>query len=670
MAMAHNFGHWIGKGEASREQFFGLLQSGLDLLNQGLTVFNPQLELVAWNQPFFELLDFPQELARVGTHFSEFMLHNARRGEYGPGPVEELVRERVRAAQAFESHATERTRPNGKIIAVRGEPLPGKGFITVYTDVTAQRQFERMLKEQNTLLEAKVQERTADLVAAAEALRGSEHRLRVITDAIPALIAYCDTGRRYRFVNQGYAQWFGAAKEDIVGRAIREVAGEALYAEIATHLDRLFATREQVEYEYSRVRAGRTEYARSTVLPELDAEGRMLGFFVLSQDVTEQKRTQALLAQAQKMEAVGQLTGGVAHDFNNLLTVVIGNLLSLQDRLGEDPASRDFLAPALTAAHKGVDLVRRLLVFSRPQSLEADCIDAAQAVRGMLPLLRRSLPENIELALDAPADGLHVLADQVALESALLNLALNARDAMPQGGALALAAEPVTLEAAAARELDLAPGGHVRITVRDSGCGMDEATAARAFEPFFTTKAFGSGSGLGLAMLYGFVKRSQGAVRIDSAPGAGTAVTLWLPRTLAPQRPDSAAPAAGLAAAARPLVLLVEDDEDVRAVVRRQVTALGYPVIEACNGEDATRLIEDVQEIGIVLSDIVMTGGLSGRELVRRTRRLRPGLHCVLMTGYEQGTAADEDLAAVPVLVKPFSRETLARGLAGAEGGP
>jgi PAS domain S-box-containing protein len=661
--MAHNFDHWISKGDASREQFFGLLQSGLDLLNQGLTVFNHDLELVAWNRTFFELLEFPQELAQVGTPFADFMRHNARRGEYGPGDVEALVRERVRAAQAFESHFTERTRPNGKVIAVRGEPLPGKGFITIYTDVTAQRQFERMLKEQNSLLEVKVQERTADLEQTARALRSSEHRLRMVTDAIPALIAYCDSEQRYRFANLGYAQWFGVDKEAIVGRPIREVVGEALYENVRPHLDRLFATREQVVYEYSRTRDGRVEHARSSVLPELDAAGNVLGFFVLSQDITEQKRTQVLLAQAQKMEAVGQLTGGMAHDFNNLLTVIIGNLMGLQDQLGHGESTSEFVSPALAAAQRGVELVKRLLVFSRQQSLEASCIQAGAAVQGVVPLLRRSIPENVQVRIDQADPTLHVLADQVALESALLNLALNARDAMPTGGELCFDISGTVVAAPQAVELELAPGAYVRIAVRDNGCGMDEATAVRAFEPFFTTKAFGAGSGLGLSMVYGFAKRSHGSVRIESTPGSGTTVSLWLPRAEPVAAADAAGKAAVAAAADRPLVLLVEDDEDVRAVVRRQVMALGYPVIEAGNGEDAARLIEDVGEIGIVLSDIVMTGGMSGRQLVRRARKLRPGLHCVLMTGYEQASPAEADMAGVPVLAKPFSPETLAQGL-------
>ena len=436
--MAKRFEHWIDRGEASREQFFGLLQTGLDLLNQGLTVFNEDLELVAWNQTFFSLLEFPQHFARVGMPFAEFLRYNALRGEYGEGDIDELVRERIGWAKTFEPHYAERVRPNGKVLAVRGEPLPGKGFITLYTDITAQRRFEQMLREQNQLLEERVQERKRDLQASAEALRSSERRLRVITDAIPALIAYCDAERRYRFANLGYARWFGMSKEAIVGRHIREVAGEEVYAITAPHLDRLFATRQQVSYEYSRVQGGRTEYARSTVLPERGPDGAMLGFFVLSQDITEQRRTQAVLAQAQKMEAVGQLTGGIAHDFSDLLADIIGRLTALREKLGAHPAADELLPPALDSARQGMELVQRLLLFSRQRTIEDTTADVGATVAGMQALLRRSLPPNIRLDIDAPEAPIWATADPVALESALLALALNARDAMPQGGELRL----------------------------------------------------------------------------------------------------------------------------------------------------------------------------------------------------------------------------------------
>jgi PAS domain S-box-containing protein len=531
--MAKHFQHWMDRSDASREQFFGLLQTGLDLLNQGLTVFNEDLELVAWNQTFFTLLEFPQHFARVGMPFSEFLRYNAQRGEYGDGNVEALVSERMGWARAFEPHYAERVRPNGKVMAVRGEPLPGKGFITVYTDITAQRRFEQMLREQNQLLETRVQERTRDLQASAEALRSSENRLRVITDAIPALIAYCDGEHRYRFANLGYARWFGMSKEAIVGRHIREVVGEEVYGAIAPHLNRMIAARQPVSYEYSRVRDGRTEYARSTALPELGAKGEMLGFFVLSQDVTEQRRAQAVLAQAQKMEAVGRLTDGIAHDFNDVLADVVDHLTGLQHDL-EDADAQRRIAPALASAQRGMELAQRLLLFSRQRTIEDTSADVGAAVARLLPQLRRALPPAIRLEVEPPSAPTWAKADAVALESALLNIALNASDAMPQGGELRIRVTMAFVADREARELGLDPGQYAKVTVRDTGKGMDESVARRAFEPFFTTKSAGAGNGLGLAMVYGFVTRSHGAVRVDSTPGYGTSVALWLPWIEAP----------------------------------------------------------------------------------------------------------------------------------------
>ena len=283
----------------------GLMQAGLDMINQGFTIIDTDLRLVAWNQTFLEMLEVPPELARFGTPFEAFMRCNVERGEYGPGDVEAMVAARVNAAKAFEPHYFERARPNGRIIAVRGEPLPGRGFVTIYTDITEQRRIERLILDQNTELERRVHERT-------EALARNEERLRLITDAIPALIASFDRGLVYRFANRGYADWFGRSKEDLVGRSVAEILGPQLYAELASDIERALVG-ETVNYEYAVPQAdGQTLYASNTLVPEFDPDGRVSGIFVLSSDITEQKRAQAALLHAQKMEAVGRLSGGLA----------------------------------------------------------------------------------------------------------------------------------------------------------------------------------------------------------------------------------------------------------------------------------------------------------------------------------------------------------------------
>ncbi|HEY0836080.1 MAG TPA: PAS-domain containing protein [Azospirillum sp.] len=652
-----------GDGAVDPAHRLALLQAGLDHIDQGFTVIDADLRLVAWNERFLSLLDFPAEMARVGTPFADFMRFNALRGEYGPGDAAALVAERVRTAAAFEPHAFERERPNGRIIAVRGTPLPDRGFVTIYTDVTGQRRHERLILERNEELDRRVRERTAELEATRE-------RLRLITDAVPANIAYIDREGVYRFANRGYADWFGLTKDTILGRTVEEVLGPPLFAVIGRQLERA-ATGRRVSYEYAMERPGRGRvYAHSDIVPEFDEAGAVVGFFVLSSDVTEQKRTEAALIHAQKMEAVGKLTGGLAHDFNNLLTVVIGNLAALHDRLEDGAADagavREGLEPALRAARRGADITRRLMAFSRRQPLEPRPVEVGRLVRGTVALLHRSLPSAIEIRVLDPAVPPVAEVDPHQLENALLNLAFNARDAMPGGGRLTFATDTVELEAAAAGEAEVAPGAYVRVTVADTGIGMDEATLAQAFEPFFTSKGLGAGTGLGLSQVYGFVKQSGGGIRMDSAPGAGTTAVLLLPlshRPVAPPAPKPAPASAGPAhggTGERRLVLLVEDEAEVRRVIRRQLVELGYLVVEADSGTEAVRLLDAVPEVAVLVSDVMMPGGLGGRQLAELARARRPDLRVVLISGYADGLEG----CGTPILHKPFTRDEIAAAIA------
>ena len=359
----------------------------------------------------------------------------------------------------------------------------------------------------------------AEIDQIADALRRSEARLRLIIDSIPALIAYVGRDEVYRFANKGYAEWFEIDKDAIVGKTIAEVFGEKAYAQILPHLLKA-KEGERVSYEYARTLHGkRTVYARSVVVPELDGTGEVIGFFVLSIDITEQKAHQAALIQAQKMEAVGQLTGGLAHDFNNLLSVIIGNLSALQERSPSDDRNKEFVAPALHAAQRGAELIKRLLTFSRRQALEPSAVEVSALVQNMLHLLTRSLPENVDIRTRLPDEPVYVFADPHQLENALLNLALNSRDAMPNGGNLVITVSCRELAGSLAKLVELPDGQYVQIDVSDTGSGIEDEALPRLFEPFFTTKPFGRGSGLGLSMVYGFVRQSGGNIRIRSKPG-------------------------------------------------------------------------------------------------------------------------------------------------------
>lgn len=654
-----------------------MLQASLDLIDQGFTLFDKNLKLVAANRAFATLLDFPDRLMKVGTPFEAFMRYNAERGEYGPGDVEQLVAERVNAARLFKPHHAERVRPGGQIIAIRGEPLPHRGFITLYTDITAQREAEHVIRERNIDLERHVQERTTELETAyqrlrainqvnqqiAEELRRSEARLRLITDAIPARIAYIDKDSRFRFANLGYVQWFDSTKEALIGHKVSDVLGPSLYEEVGPHIERALEG-ETVGYEYAmtvRTAQGGNEmrYARSELVPEI-VQGEVLGVFVLATDITEQKRTQTALMHAQKMEAVGQLAGGIAHDLNNMLTVVLGNLSGLEERTRGNREINELVDPALLATRRGAALIKRLLTFSRQQPLEPRPVDLPRLVQGLQNLLRRTLPENISLSLEFGGALPRAMTDPHQLESALLNLCLNARDAMPSGGALTLRVDFCEFDADSATAHGLQPGRHIRIAVTDTGCGMDEETLMRACEPFFTTKGFGSGSGLGLSMAYGFAQQSSGSLRICSTPGHGSKVFLFLPSTDMAAETEEETPGSGQRQEGQPLVLLVEDDPEVRKVIRRQLLELGNPVLEAAHGREALDMLDQIEEIGIVITDVVMPGGMDGMALARHVRATRPQIGILLVSGYERGSAEEFKL-----LNKPFTKSELADSLAG-----
>mgnify|MGYP000741793103 CR=1 FL=1 len=647
---------------ADGQPYRDLLGAGLDLLDQGITVFDADLRMVAWNAAFLRLLDFPESLARPGVSFEDFIRFNAARGDYGPGDPAQQVAERVARARSFQPHTTERVRPNGRTLSIRGFPLANRGFIAVYTDITEQRRAEAQISRHQAELEAHIASRT-------EALRRSEQRLREITDALPAAIAYVDKDGIYTYANKGYAEWFGWTTDTLPGHRVPEVIGETLFEMVAPNLARALAG-ERVSYEYRLTgRDGEPAYARSTLVPDVAPDGSVLGCYVHSMNVTEQRHAQAALAQAQKMEAIGQLTGGLAHDFNNMLTVVIGNLVALKENHPDDPLTENFVEPAMQAANRGAELIRRLLGFARRQPLEPEPVEVNELILGMSKLIRRSLPSTIAVSTASREPCLVAMVDAHQLENALLNLALNARDAMPNGGELRIESSLEHLGPHAAADLEVPPGDYVQIAVSDNGMGMDGSTLARVFEPFFTTKQFGMGSGLGMSMVYGFTKQSGGGVRIRSRQARGTTVALLLPRIEEAETQASLPAGRHVAAAdlAGKLVLLAEDDADVRSVVRMQLSELGCAVVEAENGSEAADMVENIPAIALVISDVVMPGAMDGRALARFVRRFRPELPMVLMSGFAEsgfhpgsGPAPGNEL---PLLAKPFSRDKLLAAL-------
>ncbi|MAA98880.1 MAG: hybrid sensor histidine kinase/response regulator [Stappia sp.] len=634
-------------GDLERERL-DLLQAALDHINQGFSVFDAQLQLVAWNRQLFEMLEFPLHLARRGAPLSAFLEVNAARGEYGPGNVAELVARRVERAALFEPHSFERVRPDGQVVLVTGAPLPSGGFVTTYTDITRER-------EQQANLERTVAERTRQL-------RQSEDWLRLVTDNVPALVAYVGPGPVYRFANRRYAKWFDQTVESMVGRPVADIIGPALYPELEPHIMRAFEGK-AVSYEYTRTRAGgRVAHMRSTLIPDRTLDGRTLGCFVLSLDVTEHKRSEAALAQARRMEAVGQLSGGLAHDFNNLLTIIIGNVLALR-RKSDAPAMPDLsghIDPILQAAQRGAELTRRLLAFARGEASDARPVRLSSLLSGMEGLLSGSLPRGLTLSVTVGERDPVARVDPAELENALVNLVLNARDASPDGGNISLVLDETEIAAADAEPLGLVPGPYARIRVKDTGHGMSEDVRRQAFDPFFSTKPFGTGSGLGLPTVYGFARRAGGCATVESRPGHGTTVALFLPLSRDEDTAGDPHECADAPRGAGELILLVEDEPDVADVVREQLCALGYAVLVTGEADDALDLVTQIADIRAVLSDIVMPGQSSGLALAEAIGNRRPDLPIALMSGYREGTASEAP-PAWPVLAKPFTTGLLAR---------
>jgi signal transduction histidine kinase len=383
-------------------------------------------------------------------------------------------------------------------------------------------------------------------------------------------------------------------------------------------------------------------------------------------DISAVKQREQELLQAQKMEALGQLTGGIAHDFNNLLTVILGNaeMLLLSGLEGAEGGAARMIAEA---GQRAGALTRRLLAFARRQQLHVEELSLERMVEGMEPLIRRTLGEHIAIDIRRGADLWPVLTDPAQVENALLNLAVNARDAMPKGGRLTIATENVHLEAGAAgSSFPPEPGDYVMLAVTDTGVGMSKEVMARALEPFFTTKGVGKGTGLGLSMVYGFVTQSGGHLAMDSEPGRGTTIRLYLPRHTGP----GSAPAARTADT-DPLprgsgtVLVVEDDALVRANAVKQLKSLGYGVLEASDGPGALNVLMQSEPVDVLFTDIVIPGGLSGHELAAKARALWPRLAVVFTTGYaaEAPASVEGPAASTAFLPKPYLRPELARTL-------
>jgi PAS domain S-box-containing protein len=518
----------------------------------------------------------------------------------------------------------------------------------------------------------------------------SEARFRTLADSAPVLLWVTKTDGKREFVNQAYVDYLGCPFEEALDFDWRERLHEEDLPRILKEQVAGEASRKVFTLEARYLRAdGVWRWIRSVSQPRFGLGGVFAGFIGIGIDITDAKqaehdlkrindllteRVDAALAErdeanarlhhAQKLEAVGQLTGGVAHDFNNLLTVITGALDLIQRRPDDTERRSRMIEAAMGAARRGERLTHQLLAFSRRQALKPQAVQVDDLLAESEPLLRRAVGEFAGFALTAGAGRAAAMIDQGQFDAAVMNLVVNARDAVGQGGAIQIETE--ACELAQDEAPDIAAGAYVRVSVRDDGAGMAPDVVARVFEPFFTTKGVGRGTGLGLSQVYGFARQSGGGVVIDTAPGRGTVVSVYLPRCgdVAP----AAAPAADkAAAAARPLkVLLVEDDAEVGDMVVAMLGELGHRVLRVDGVEPALVQLKRRERFDLMLTDLIMPGGRSGLDLAKAAVELRPGMPVILSSGYTGEVLAAVNDSPWPLLRKPYSAEALARALASA----
>jgi PAS domain S-box-containing protein len=498
---------------------------------------------------------------------------------------------------------------------------------------------------------------------AEQALREYSDRLKLITDNLPVLIAYMDAEEHYKFVNRCCCEWYNREPEEFLDRRVVEIHADN-YDKFAGRLRRV-KKGQAVEFEDRLAYPdGVTRDVRAMYLPHKAADGSVVGIFALIEDITAFRQAEEQARQSQKMEAVGQLTGGVAHDFNNLLAVIIGNAEILVEDLGESDPSP---VAILRAARHGTELTQRLLAFSRRQPLDPQRVTLGKLVDDMSGMLGRMLGESIDIAVVSEAGLWPAMADAGQVENALLNMAINARDAMPGGGKLTIECMNKRLDAASLEGVpDVSPGDFAILAVSDNGAGMPPSVLEHVFEPFFTTKQVGQGTGLGLSMVYGFARQSGGHVTVYSEEGIGTTVRLYLPRSVSEAIPCKPADLAALPGGRGETVLLLEDDDDVRSLAVRILEGLGYQVIEAAQAEAAGTALAGANRVDLLLSDVVLPGKLNGPDFARQARRTYPGLRIVFMSGYPAEATRRNgiaDLGGAPLLKKPLDRRQLAEAL-------
>jgi PAS domain S-box-containing protein len=569
-------------------------------------------------------------------------------------------------AESVGRHANDFLAPEGLEQGLRGLKQLGLGHTMVdYETVSQTKSGERRRISWTTMPEGGIlyafgRDVTAEREAA-EALAASRADRDRIWNTTNDLMAVAGQDGYLKSVNPAWSRLLGYDEATLLGRPFLDFIAEADRSRVLAGMGQLERGEGLTEFE---VRLAHADGQTSLIAWNAEPQGDT--FYVVGRNVTEQRRVEEALRQSQKMEAVGQLTGGIAHDFNNLLQGITGSLDLLESRLAQGRLSdlSRFITGAMAAANRAAALTHRLLAFSRRQPLDPKPVSANPLIASMEDLLRRTMGEQIELDLILAPDLWPTLCDPHQLENAVLNLAINGRDAMPAGGTLTIETGNCDLdERSSFWSRDMRPGAYVCITVTDTGIGMTEETIEKAFEPFFTTKPIGQGTGLGLSMIYGFVRQSEGYTKIFSQLARGTSLKLFLPRysgALALEEPRDPGPEAPLASEGE-TVLVIEDEPVVRGLIVEVVADLGFAALEATDGLSGLEVLQSRQKIDLLISDVGLPG-MNGRQLADAARQLRPGLKVIFMTGYAEVAASAQGFLepGMALITKPFAMAELA----------
>ncbi len=644
------------------------LLDAVEAMNDGFATFDAEGLLVLSNQKYLEIYPEIADIAVSGVSCEALL---RRRAEFGREPeakgrTEEWISEKLDELNNA-TNSSEFQLVDGRIIRKSQVRTRNGGIVGVYMDITLLKNTEVALRTANKELDKRVTKRTRDLDVANQQLERLNAELSTLIRSAPVAIMAINVQGKVTIWNPAANQLTGYSWEEAQQKfpQLTSIGGKNEFNKLLSRACQ-GENFNNVELELTR-RDGLPFIANIAAAALWDSRGKLHGAIITLVDLTESRALQEQFQQSQKMEVVAELTAGVAHDFNNLLGIVISNLDMLESRVEKNSFLAELVGAALRASLSGVALNRQLLAFSHRQKLSPQNVDISKTIEELKSLIFPILGEHIDCQLKIEKDLWTAIIDPSLLESALLNLAVNARDAMPDEGTLTIVAKNKTVRKNAKSGKDELSGDCVIISVSDTGSGMSAKVAARAYEPFFTTKEFGKGSGLGLSMVYGFVRQSGGVLDIESKPGKGTTVTICIPRSKS--NPEVAITQTRAIAIDEPVdaetILVVEDNDALRLAVVRQLQEMGYETLEADSAKPALKILETATIVDLMLTDIVMPGGMDGRALAGEATKIRNDMPILFTSGFPVIVELDDKLNphndSFPVLAKPVRRNELAR---------